>query len=781
MERGTLIKDMMRDHCIVYVAKFWIGILGMYKEISPSVVCTCLEVIGSYVAWIDISFITNDCLMSKLFALFTNENFRCSVCDCFAGVLHKGMDPLSKTALIEQFLAVNAIKQKLHAIITSNNEQDETFLVKLSRLINTIGLELIESFKKIKAKSVTEPSLETSLKHLANAIEEKFHLLCFFLGHHLHSVCLQVHPFAREYIQWVKANRTTSSSLKQAKQPLLEPLSEERVKEIISIFGRIIISTCKYNASYNFSNSSDENELDECRKSGKIIFENLLGLNANYCTNFVCSELTQPVLSNWSGIDLFDVEISLYMFYLLGENLNLIINLKEVEQLLAMLITSNISTCPFPPVQVLYFEIVTRFEKIYAQVLPNLIPQILVSFVDERGLKHADAHSRSKVCHLFNKFIRATLRGKAMGKINEFAEEIIKRLQMFLTLNVSDIQIEQQPNALTAMGLSEEDQLLLYETVASLIISNATYLPIKKHMLLKSFLLEPLWTNYDHLYSALVTRLPNANGTIHHNVNGFGNVTDAIVTAICQRMSHCINLVARISKAFSNVHTIQSIEGQALFLDSFNNFAKVLSLESIGGENLVLIQSALRQLLHRLVVCLEEAEILPLLPIAIKNIFLPCSSACFSAKTVQELIPLLSQVVAKFKNSWMFQRDLLPFLEQMVTPLLSSLYTLINDNELSEDEKQNLQKSYYTFLSVLATNNAIEVLTVLGKLLYKLAPFMSFGEKSVNDLFLYMNNYSLAVLFPLIQIPMRYSRSRVLWYKDQSIRMSPHKKCAFPS
>lgn len=748
IDRGTLIKDIMRDHSIRDIAKFWITLLDMSDKVSPAVIRLCLDVIGSYVAWIDISLITNDCLMSKLFALFTLDDFRCSVCDCFAGVLRKGMDPLAKTSLIEQFLAVDAIKQKLHAIINCNSEDDQEFLIKLSRLMNTIGLELILSFKKVKSKVSIQPTLEVSLKVLANAIDDKFPLLCYFLGHQKHIVCYQIHPFAREYIQWIKSNRILSSSSstststvsssctsnsKQVEIPLIETISPDRVKEIISIFTRIIVSTCKYNETIYTSQLCDDLAFDEFRKSCKVIFENLIGLNHTYCCNIVCSTLIQNELTKIpSTIEPFDIEVSLYMFYLLGENINLITSVREIESILSLIITSNISSLAFPPVQILYFEIVNRYEKLYATSLINYIPQILVSFVDERGLKSKDTFVRSKVCSLFNKFIKNTLRGKAVGKINEFSEEIITRLQEFLTLDVSNILSHHQT---TDVRLNEEDQLLLYETVSCLIISNVSYDPVKKHMLLKSFLLSPLWTDYDHLYSSLVSRLPaTTNGSHYVQVkNAFSNTTgatsasngtnnsfsDPIIDAICLRVAHSINLVARISKAFSNVHTLQSIQGQGLFLDSFNTFSKVLSLSSIGDDNLIVIQSALRQLLHRLVVCLEEAEILPLLPIAIEKVFLTFSGAYFTEKSVQELIPLLSQVVTKFKNSWMFQRDLLPFLKQMVTPLLSSLYTLINDaNELYDDKKQALQKSYYAFLSVLAVNNAIEVLTVLGMLIH---------------------------------------------------------------
>src|SRR2546422_4342089 len=96
--------------------------------------------------------------MSNLFNLFSNSTFRCSVTDCFNCVLHKGMDPLSKAQLIEQFMNVDPIKAEISSLATSTDKSDEQieFLVKFSKLMNTIGIELIEAFKKVKGKLSNE-------------------------------------------------------------------------------------------------------------------------------------------------------------------------------------------------------------------------------------------------------------------------------------------------------------------------------------------------------------------------------------------------------------------------------------------------------------------------------------------------------------------------------------------------------------------------------------------------------------------------------------------------
>lgn len=773
--------------------------------------------IGVYVSWIDISLITNDCFMSTLFNLFEKSEFRCSVCECFNGILHKGMDPLAKTELIQQFMSVESIKCKLEQLVQNNrlassslnrNSRDEEFLVKLSKLINTIGIELVEAFKKIKPKqnmvngTAAAGNTDSNLSIIGSAIESKFPLLCLFLNDKNPVVSLQIHPFCREYIQWIKNNQKRTDTNGQ------QMINDTNLNEIISIFSNIIISKSKLSDEYDFDDAISDDYEDnmntdgdmylECRKSCKILFENLMVLNSGITMEIVAQNVIEPVLNGWRNgtNDFRDVEISLYMFYLLGENLNSIQDQKRIETLLTHLITSGVSSYPHPSVQLTHFELIIRYDKFFSGPLSFLIPDILISFLDERGFKNSNSKLRSRVNQLFNKFIRSNVKGKGLlDKIQGFSMDIIQKLQPFLkpslatvdsssgtpslSSSTSSLDHRKDPNhhhphqlllseEKTEYYLSEDDQLLLYESVSCLIISNTSFDPIKKHLLLQNYLLDDLWSYFNELYAKLSEIHINTgvipsldslqvssgvNGSSGCLTNGGPSVGSKLMSGsslpnvisdgdlymikrICERISHVISLVARTSKAFSNIHPMKSINAQSLYLDSFNTFVKCLSL-NVGHDNLCCLQSSLRQLLHRLIICVEESEIIPLLPLAIEKIFLPSSNANnMNGKIVQELMPLINQMVTKFKNSWMFQRDLLPFLKQMFMPIISSIFSLTSAASqnnvhshhhhhphqnspppeiMTPDEINSLQKTYYLFLSVLASNNVMDVFTNLGK------------------------------------------------------------------
>lgn len=703
--------------------------------------------------------------------MFQDVQFRCSVCECFNGILHKGMEATTKTQLIESFVNVDTIKSKLTSMINgAEPSRDEEFMIKMSKLVNTIGLELIDSYKKLKPKQTAQSglngsdatflapsSLQSGLNgsdatflapqsglngsdatFLVPVIESKLGLLCHFLNDSNPRVSLQVHPFAREYIQWIKNQKSRKD--------------ESSLTEIITIFSKIIITRSKYPLDYDFESfmSSEEDVCDssdyfmECRKSTRILFENLMLLDSNLTMNVMVTNLIQPVFNGWKngasgGIDYRDVEISLYMFYLLGENMNIIQDSKKIESLVHSLISSSVSSFNHPLVQLMYFELIIRYEKFFSSTLSILLPQILVSFMDERGFKSSNRSLRSRVSRIFNKFIKMSVKGKGFEKIQGFTEDIMKRLSPLVKPDaVDDEDFGFRVSGKKPLGgnvalfdlkyhISADDQLLLHETMACLIISNTNYDQTKKYMLLKSFLIEESWKYFDELYITLADMNTRSNGNPLMNGNSSTCDRSVEVNCLCRKISHVISLVAWTSKAFSNVHPIKSINCQSLYLDSFNTFIKVLSLDGVGEENLLLLQSSLRLLLHRLIVCLEESEIVPLIPVAVERIFLPsCNNSNMSGKIVQELMPLINQIVTKFKHSWMFHRDLLPFLKQMFLPLVSSIFNLTSKDtpaapvtnaesttELTCDEIQSLHKCYYTFLSVLASNNVIDVFVTL--------------------------------------------------------------------
>lgn len=97
--------------------------------------------------------------------------------------------------------------------------------------------------------------------------------------------------------------------------------------------------------------------------------------------------------------------------------------------------------------------------------------------------------------------------------------------------------------------------------------------------------------------------------------------------------------VSRTSKAFSNKQTVKHCGCTEVYRDCLQTFLPALSCPIQRG----VLRSSVRSFLHRMIICLEE-EVLPFVPAASEHMLKDCE-----AKDLQEFIPLISQITAKFK------------------------------------------------------------------------------------------------------------------------------------
>lgn len=103
--------------------------------------------------------------------------------------------------------------------------------------------------------------------------------------------------------------------------------------------------------------------------------------------------------------------------------------------------------------------------------------------------------------------------------------------------------------------------------------------------------------------------------------------------------SNLFLFLSRTSKAFSNKQTVKQCSCSEVYLDCLQTFLPALSCPVQRGP----LRSAVRSFLHRMIICLEE-EVLPFIPAASQHMLKDCE-----AKDLQEFIPLISQITAKFK------------------------------------------------------------------------------------------------------------------------------------
>lgn len=723
-------------------------------------------------SWIDINLITNASTMSSLFMLFSEAQYRCGVIDCFNEILRKGMDPRAKTQIIEDFMNIECIKGTIAAIIERRHVPDQAFVEKFARLVNTIGIELIEAYRKevtpgknkpTSTTSTTNPTAMTNgegedfhaIQVISRSIESKYNLLCRFLDFKDMSISYQVHSFTKEYLQWIRVSARTNEIVAVPASTI-----EEKVLTLLAI----IIERNKLPADEDMI---EDDYFNEYRKSTKVIFDNLNITCPKAVFTFVCDKLVRPTLMSCATttteangetitapagsptITFAELELALYYFCMVGEIAQLVIeNGKTIEELMHLVITSSISNFPNSIIQTYYFDLLVRFEKCVNNSLGYLFPQVLRSFLDERGLCNADYSLRSKVCKMFKKFLVRT----KFNCLEMYVDGMLERLQELLKPGIAfdDVDVlnelgcEDLANSewlvrkecLEAVGryISTTDQLQIYEIIAFLVVSNPSFEVTAKREMMGS-VLKTVWTSFETLWeeigqlSALIGGGNSNDGNNNNNnlVNGTGTQsTDALVEKRLVKMlhlAHCINAFSCTTKSYSSQCTMKSLGIQQDYLRSLNLFLNTYTMAP-GDRSKLILQSSIRQYLHRLILCLPEEDIVPMLPNSLQTLFFSGVGAGgglgdggeINARSLQEFIPLLQQIVIKFKAGWIFQRDLNPFVAQIFGPLVVTFFRVILETSpTNQADKVQLQKSYYTFLHIILTNQLLTTFFDLGK------------------------------------------------------------------
>ncbi|XP_056430253.1 exportin-T isoform X2 [Hyla sarda] len=652
--RNTLLKDTMRERCIPNLVESWYQILQTYQHTNSELTCQCLEVIGAYVSWIDLTLIANDRFINMLLGHMSVEVLREEACDCLYEIVNKGMDPIDKTKLVESLCQV----LQSAGFFSINQEEDVDFLARFSKLVNGMGQSLIVSWTKL-VKSGDMKSAQDTLQ----SIESKVPLMLQLLIHEDDDISSNIIGFCYEYLHILKQ---------------LVLLSDQQKTNVEAIM-LAVMKKLTYDEEYNFDNEGeDEAMFVEYRKQLKLLLDRLAQVSPELLLASV-RRVFNGTLLNWQSAPFMEVEVAIRLLYMLAEAIPAshgahfcgdVAKASALQDMMRTLVTSGVSVYNHTSVTLEFFETVVRYEKFFT-VEPIHIPNVLMAFLDHRGLRHSSAKVRSRTAYLFSRFV------KSLHKhMNAFVEDILTRIQDLLELSPPE-------NGFQTL-LSSDDQLFIYETAGVLIV-NSDYPAERKSILMRN-LLNPLMEKFKILLEKLVVEQDEERQT---------------VLADC--LNHAVGFASRTSKAFSNKQTVKQCGCSGVYLDCLQSFLPALSCP-VQKE---LLRGGVRTFLHRMIICLEE-EVLPFIPTASEHMLKDCE-----AKDLQEFIPLINQITAKFKA------QVSPFLQQVFMPLLHAIFEVLvrpseeNDQSAALD-KQMLRRSYFAFLQTVTGSGMNEVIANQG-------------------------------------------------------------------
>lgn len=260
--------------------------------------------------------------------------------------------------------------------------------------------------------------------------------------------------------------------------------------------------------------------------------------------------------------------------------------------------------------------------------------------------------------------------------MNTFIEDILSRIQDLLALAPPE-------NGFPAL-LTSDDQLFMFETAGILIVNGES--PVERKQAMMRSLLTPLMEAFGLFLAKLLQETEEERQA-----------------GLADCLSHAVGFASRTSKAFSNKQTVKQCGCTEVYRDCLHTFLPALSCPVQRG----VLRSSVRSFLHRMIICLEE-EVLPFIPAASEHMLKDCE-----AKDLQEFIPLISQITAKFK------RQVSPFLQQIFMPLVLAIFEVLarpaeDNDQAAALEKQMLRRSYFSFIQTVTGSGMNEVMANQG-------------------------------------------------------------------
>lgn len=315
LAQNALIKDAMREDCIPAIVELFYRIfVEEFFQQHTSIIASCLQVMSSYIPWIEISLVVSPRFLEVFFRFLLVPQLRDNACLCLNRVILKGMDAPAKIALIESISiisVVHSVSSQIAEAISSgatSEEQEEDFMASLASLVNTIGIQLMTNISKLQSGVVVtaaaplgeeDPALASQACQMGLLLLQQCLPLMFaFLGHEDDDISLAVTPFATEFIRMNLADST------------------KQLGDLLSI----VIHKMRYDADFDFEDAEeDQAALFEIRKAMKILFDHIRALNPEMVLSYV-HDFVLHNINNWSNLNFVDVEIALKLMFYVGES-----------------------------------------------------------------------------------------------------------------------------------------------------------------------------------------------------------------------------------------------------------------------------------------------------------------------------------------------------------------------------------------------------------------------------------------------------------------------------
>lgn len=646
------IKDAMRVQCVPQIVNAWYSIVLMYKNSDPDLCSNVLNSMRKYVSWIDIGLIANDAFTQLLFELMLvdglPDQLRAAASGVVLAMVSKRMDVKSKLALLQ-----NLQISRIFRLVTADSGSE--LVSGVAYLLTGYAAEVLECSKNLRP----EDGKELSLKLLNEVLPSVFDII---QNDEVDSTFSIVH-FLSVYVGTMKTHSTLTNT------QLLH------LGQILEVIRTQIQFDPMYRTNLDMLDKigqQEEDRMAEFRKDLFVLIRNV-GRVAPDLTQLFIKNSFVSAMSSTEDRNVEEVEASLSLFYALGESLSedaMKTGSGQLGELVPMLLSTRFPCHSNRLVAHVYLDTITRYMKFVSENT-DYIPIALRAFLDERGIHHPNVNVSRRASYLFMRVVKLL-----KAKLVPYIETILQSLQ--------DTVAQFTSMGRVSNGLSgSEDGSHIFEAIGLLI--GMEDVPLEKQSGYLSSLLTPLCQQVE---AVLLNAKP------HNPEESLPQI---------ENMQQIVMAINALSKGFSQRLVTTTRPGLGLM---FKKTLDILLQILVVFPKVEPLRSKVTSFIHRMVDTLGPS-IFPYLPNALGQLLIESEP-----KELVGFLVLLNQLICKFSAE---VRDIL----EVVYPVIAGrVFNILPRNDIQSGpgscaeeirELQELQKTFFIFLNVIATHELSSV------------------------------------------------------------------------
>ncbi|KAF1973019.1 Exportin-T [Bimuria novae-zelandiae CBS 107.79] len=679
-KRNTELKDLIRQRDAQKISLSWQEILAKWRETDARLIQLCLNTIGRWVSWIDISLVVNENMIMILLQMAGQQDSspsesvtisRDAAIDTFSEIVGKKMGPVDKVQLIEVLNLNSVVRQLISspALADQNTSTYDNDLAEtVARLVNNIVFDIV--------RVLENDNVDEQTRQRANGLVQAFspYLLRFFADQY-DEVCSTVIPSLTDLLTFFRKLQKKTGSLPSQYAAVLPPVLEA------------IVAKMKYDDAVTWGEEgeqTDEAEFQDLRKRLHVLQQTVAAIDESFyietLSRVVSDTFGRLAAGGHSSLNWRDLDLALYEMYLFGEmamrNSGLYAKREPssvaAERLVGMMnsmLDADIANYPHPAIQLQYMEICVRYYQFFEQN-PHQIPKVLENFVRLTHNDHVKVRSRS--WYLFQRLVR-----HLRSQLGNVSYNIIQAIGDLLT-----IKAELPEDSGDDMSSDEEDlsadalfdsQLYLFEAVGCIASSSTVSTDDKK--LFAQTIMNPLFVDLERT-------LPQAQNGDERSV---------------LQIHHIIMAIGTLARGYSDwVPSSNSKLPQSEVSDEFAKASEAILIALKSLNSFIMVRFAARFAFSRMIAVLGS-RLLQEIPSWIEGLLALSSSM----DEIATFMKVLNQIIFTFKA------EIAGILDTVLTPLLQRIFTALAVTPSGTDDEiqlQELRREYLNFMQVVLGN-----------------------------------------------------------------------------